>query len=190
MRYAITRPLVAEPGGPMIYSTGSTHLLSAILTKATRMSTWQFANRYLARPLGITIPRWRRDPQGIYFGGNDMYLTPREMLAFGTLYLERGRLAGRQIVPAAWVDSSLTPRTRSGWSGNEYGYGWWVRTAGTHAVYYAWGYGGQFIFVVPDLRLVVVVTSSAEVRAHEWNHLDSVYDLLERYIIPAVEVGV
>ena len=67
-------------------STGNTHLLSAILTQATRTSTWQFAQDALARPLGFTLARWPQDPQGIYFGGNDMLLTPRQMLAFGELH--------------------------------------------------------------------------------------------------------
>lgn len=64
--------MVAEPGGEMIYSTGSSHLLSAILTRSTGMSTHAFAQRYLAPPLGFELRPWQKDPQGIYFGGNDM----------------------------------------------------------------------------------------------------------------------
>ena len=188
VQHILAKPIVAERGrrGPMIYSTGSTHLLSAILTKASGMSTRAYANRYLARPLGIALPAWPRDPQGIYFGGNDMYLTPRAMLAFGNLYLRGGRTAdGRQVVPKAWIDSSFVVRTHSGWSGNDYGYGWWIRDAAGHRVYYAWGYGGQFIFIVPSLGLTVVATSDAEARSREHDHLAAVYDLLERYIVPA-----
>ena len=81
VQHALAKPLVAEPGTGMEYSTGNTHLLSAILTKATGASTWQFAQDSLAKPLGFTLPRWPQDPQGIYFGGNDMLLTPRQMLA-------------------------------------------------------------------------------------------------------------
>ena len=186
VRYALARPLVATPGAEMNYSTGSTHLLSAILTRSTGMSTWQFATRYLGEPLGISIPQWQRDPQGIYFGGNDMYLTPRAMLAFGNLYLRRGRTAaGRQVVPADWIDSSWVARTRSGWSGNEYGYGWWRRQLGGHEAHFAWGYGGQMIFVLPDLRLTVVMTSDPESRSREGDHLDALYELMDRYIVPA-----
>jgi CubicO group peptidase (beta-lactamase class C family) len=186
VHFALAQPLIADPGGEMIYSTGSSHLLSAILTRVTRRNTWDYANRELAQPLGITLPRWQRDPQGIYFGGNDMYLTPRAMLAFGNLYLRRGRTAaGKQIVPAWWVDSSFVSRTRSGWSGNEYGYGWWRRPLAGHSVHFAWGYGGQFIFVVPDLRLTVVTTSDPEELSREGDHLDAIYDLVERFIIPA-----
>ena len=186
VRFALARPLIGAPGGEMIYSTGSSHLLSAILTRVTGMSTWQYATRYLARPLGITLPQWQRDPQGIYFGGNDMYLTPRAMLAFGNLYLRHGRSAeGQQIVPAWWVDSSFVRRTRSGWSGNDYGYGWWSRQLGGQDTHFAWGYGGQMIFVVPSLELTVVMTSDPESRSHEGEHLDALYDLMDRYIVPA-----
>jgi len=196
VRHVLTRRMAAEPGGAMIYSTGSTHLLSAILTRATGMSTWQYANRKLAQPLGFSIPRWQADPQGVYFGGNDMYLTPREMVTFGELYLRggrtrgSGRAAGRQLLPRAWVDSTMVRRTRSGWSGQEYGYGWWLRTSAGHEVAFAWGYGGQFIFVVPDLRLVVVTTSDPDARTRESGHLDAVHALLDQYIVPAARAVV
>ena len=182
VRHVLTRPFEAPPGGPMIYSTGSTHLLSAILTKVTGMSTREYANRQLGRPLGIVFPRWRTDPQGVYFGGNDMYLTPRELLAFGQLYLSGGRSGGRQVLPRAWVDSTMVPRTRSGWSGHEYGYGWWLRDSGGYRVSFAWGYGGQFVFVVPELELVVVATSDANVRSRGGGHLDQVHALLDEIV--------
>jgi CubicO group peptidase (beta-lactamase class C family) len=186
VRYALSRPMIGEPGGEMIYSTGSFHLLSAILTRVTGMSTCQYATRYLARPLGVTLAQWQQDPQGIYFGGNDMYLTPRAMLAFGNLYLRHGRSSdGRQIVPGWWVDSSFVRRTRSAWSGNDYGYGWWSRQLGGQDTHFAWGYGGQMIFVVPSLELTVVMTSDPESRSREGDHLDALYDLMDRYIVPA-----
>ena len=80
------------------------------------MSTFQFAQRHLARPLGMDLRPWIADPQGIYFGGNDMYLTPRDMLKIGRLYLDRGKWGDRQIIPEAWIDSSFTERTSSPWS--------------------------------------------------------------------------
>ncbi|HEX6051608.1 MAG TPA: serine hydrolase [Gemmatimonadaceae bacterium] len=190
VRDALRRPMVAEPGGPMIYSTGSTHLLSAILTRATGASTHRYAERVLARPLGIPLRAWTRDPQGIYFGGNEMRMTPREMVAFGVMYLNGGRAPnGAQVVPKAWIDSSWVRRTRSGWSDQEYGYGWWIRRAGAHDVYFAWGYGGQFIFVVPDLELVVVTTSDASPTTRERGHLEAIYSMLDFAIVPAVELG-
>jgi CubicO group peptidase (beta-lactamase class C family) len=186
VRAALTRPMVADPGGPMIYSTGNTHLLSAVLTKATGVSTLVYARRKLGAPLGIEIPSWPRDPQGVYFGGNDMRLTPRAMLAIGELYRNRGRVGRRQVVPAEWIDSSFVVRTYSPFNGHGYGWGWWGRSAGDYRVHFAWGYGGQFIFIVPALRTTVVMTSVADGR-REWGHLDALHDLLDEYVISAVE---
>jgi CubicO group peptidase (beta-lactamase class C family) len=186
VRAALARPIVADRGGPMIYSTGNTHLLSAVLTKATQMSTWAYARRKLGGPLGIDIPRWPRDPQGIYFGGNDMRLTPRAMVAIGELYRNGGRVGRRQIVPEWWVDSSLVVRTHSPFNGHGYGWGWWIRDAVDYRVHFAWGYGGQFIFIVPALRATVVMTSDAEGR-REWGHLDALHDVLDTYVIPVLE---
>jgi CubicO group peptidase (beta-lactamase class C family) len=183
VQHALSRPLVSEPGTEMEYSTGNTHLLSAVLTQATRTSTWQFANQALATPLGFTLARWPQDPQGIYFGGNDMLLTPRQMLAFGELYLNRGQVKGREIVPESWIEKSLVPRSRSYWSNQEYGYGWWIRDLGGHRAHYAWGFGGQYIFVVPDLDLVVVTTSSSTVAEDRRSHRRNVFDLVEYLIV-------
>jgi CubicO group peptidase (beta-lactamase class C family) len=186
---ALRRPMVApagHDGGPMIYSTASSHLLSAILTRATGTSTYRYAVRELASPAGIRLQPWTTDPQGVYFGGNEMRMTPRDMLAFGRLYLNRGRTRdGTQVIPEAWVDSSLVPRTSSPWSGFQYGYGWWIRQARGYTVYFAWGYGGQFIFVVPSLELVVVATSEANANSRDGGHLWAVHSLLDELIIPA-----
>jgi CubicO group peptidase (beta-lactamase class C family) len=164
VRYVLAQPLVDEPGTRVEYSTGSSHLLSAILTKATRKSTWQFAQEELARPLGFTLAQWPQDPQGIYFGGNEMLMTPRQMIRFGELYENGGRVGDRQIVPKEWVEKAETSVGRSRWgSDREYGHGFWIREFGRHRSFYAWGYGGQFIFIIPDLELVVVTTSRSDV---------------------------
>jgi CubicO group peptidase (beta-lactamase class C family) len=119
-----------------------------------------------------------------------MLLTPKQMLAFGELYLNRGRANGRQIVPEAWVDASLTRLTVSRRQADRYyGYGWWSRTLAGHDVYYAWGYGGQFIFVVPTLDMTIVATSSTSPGDERRDHRDSVYDLVEQVIIPRVEAA-
>ncbi len=191
VRHALSRPMVDRPGGRMIYSTGSTHLLSAILTRATGLSTLEFARRHLAAPLGITLPAWLRDPQGIYFGGNEMTLTPRAMLAVGELYLRGGSSAdGRRVVSAEWVRESLVPRTVSRYSRRQYGYGWWLRTLGGHAAYYAWGYGGQFIFVIPELDSVVVATSSPNPGAGRRRHRRQLDELIDYRVVPAIRQAV
>ena len=195
VQHALSRPLVAEPGTEMQYSTGNTHLLSAILTKATGTSTWQFAQDSLAKPLGFTLPRWPQDPQGIYFGGNDMLMTPRQMLSFGEMYLRHGRISVkgsdpftnlRQVVPQKWIEQSFVPRGVSPISGNQYGYGWWRRDLAGHQAYFAWGFGGQYIILVPDLDLVVVTTSAATVAEDRRSHRRTLFELVEDLVIAPV----
>jgi CubicO group peptidase (beta-lactamase class C family) len=185
--YALGQPQLRPPGTDMTYSTGNTHLLSAILTRATERSTLSFAQEVLAGPLGFDLAQWPRDPQGIYFGGNDMELTPRQMLAFGELYLNDGKADGRQVVPAEWVDESLQRRTRSPrGEGRYYGYGWWSRDMAGYQVPYAWGYGGQFILLVPDLDVAIVTTSASTPGADRRAHTRGLYDFVEDDIIPTV----
>jgi CubicO group peptidase (beta-lactamase class C family) len=181
---ALEQPFVRPPGTTMIYSTGNTHLLSAILTRATGRSTLQFARDALTEPLGFELATWPRDPQGICFGGNDRDWTPRQMLAFGQLYLDGGRAGGRQVVPADWIEASLRFRTQSTRErGRYYGYGWWMRDMAGYWSAYAWGYGGQFIVLVPELDLVVVTTSSSAPGTGRRSHTRAVYDLVEHRVI-------
>lgn len=178
VRYALRRPLLSEPGTTMEYSTGTSHILSALLTRVTRQSTWQFAQQALAKPLGFSLARWPQDPQGVYFGGNEMLMTPRQMVAFGELYLNDGRAGGVEVLPPGWVERSWVPRTRSRYGNDrEYGYGWWLRDLAGAPSAYAWGYGGQFIFVVPSVRAVVVTTSDVNVREERREHLQQIYAL-------------
>ena len=185
VQYALGRPMIDEPGQTVEYSTGSSHLLSAILTKATKSSTHQFAQKVLAAPLGFTLAAWPRDPQGIFFGGNEMLMTPRQMLAFGEMYLRRGRVKKAQVVAEDWVDTSCIPRGRSRFNPDQgYGYGWWTRPFAGHDTCFAWGFGGQYIFVVRDLDLVVVTTSAADVSDDRRDHRRQIFDILERHVIP------
>ncbi len=187
VRFVLTRKLLIEPGTTMQYSTGSTHLLSAILTKVSGTSTWQFAQAAIGKPLGIALAEWPRDPQGIYFGGNDMLLTPRQMLALGELYLNRGRANSQQVVPEGWVAESCEPKTTSRFdAGREYGYGWWIDEVGEHAACYAWGFGGQYILVFGDLQTVVVATSSTALGDERRGYRRQLLDLIARDILPAV----
>jgi CubicO group peptidase (beta-lactamase class C family) len=190
VRHALAKPLLAAPGTQMIYSTGNTHILSAILTRATGRSTWQFAQDALAQPLGFSLASWMRDPQGIYFGGNDMVMTPRQMLAFGEMYRNNGQVNGRKILSKAFIDDTFEPRGRSRISGREYGYGWWMRDmapstalGAARRAYYAWGFGGQYIVIVPSLDLTVVSTSAATVSEDRRDHRRTVDEIIEFLIV-------
>ncbi|MEQ8287136.1 serine hydrolase [Thalassospira sp.] len=174
--FALRRPMVATPGGRMIYSTGTTHILGAVLAVATGKSLLAQARAVLGQPLGIEIPAWTRDPQGYYFGGNQMALTPRAMLRIATLMRDQGRFDGDQIIPADWIDQSTQARTRSPYSGFEYGYGWFLTQSG---FVIARGYGGQIIAAHPEQDLAVAITSDPTSPARSGGYFGQLMDLLE-----------
>ena len=179
------------PGSMMVYSTANSHLVSAMLTKATGMSAKSYANKYLFSRMGIRAPSWDTDPQGIYFGGNNMALTARDLLKLGEMVRNGGKYKGRQIVPADWIAEATKTQIVSSFSRSPYGYGyfWWNYRFGGHDTIFAWGHGGQFIFIVPDLELVMVCTSRLTNRPRGIDHNGRIHRLLSDYVIPAVNVG-
>jgi len=174
--FALRRPMVASPGGRMIYSTGTTHILGVVLAVATGKSLLAQARAVLGQPLGIEIPSWTQDPQGYYFGGNQMALTPRGMLRIATLMRDQGRFDGDQIIPADWIDQSTQARTRSPYSGLAYGYGWFLSRSG---FIIARGYGGQIIAAHPEKDMAVAITSDPTSPARSGGYFGQLMDLLE-----------
>jgi len=166
IRLALAAPMIAEPGAHHIYGSANPMILGGILDKVVGDRVEWFAERALFAPLGIDSYRIFMDPTGRPYMGGGMYLRPRDMLKIGQLYLDRGRWRGRQIVSEDWVEASfreygrLEPLDRNG---NAYGYLWWHETydANGRAVHSieARGNGGQYIFVIPELAAVAVVTS-------------------------------
>jgi len=188
IRDALRRPLVQEPGtGPMIYSTGTTHLLSAILTQATGRGTRQYAQEKLFDPLGLDIRSWQRDPEGIYFGGNNLSTTPEALLRIGQMVLRGGTTrAGTRVLPEGWIDDAWTVRVTRSYRGFNYGYLWWIEEFGGLRTHFAWGYGGQFLFIVPSLDLVVVMTSSLSNRPDGvQDHSGRLMRFFDRVVVPA-----
>jgi CubicO group peptidase (beta-lactamase class C family) len=183
--YALTRPFIAEPGEGMLYSTGSYHVLGALLARASGKSLLTLAREWIGGPLDITIPPWRRDPQGFYFGGNDMVLSPMALLRFGELHRLNGVWNGKRLLSENWIRDAWTPRTLSPYSGDDYGYGWFVASLGGQRVIYARGYGGQMVYIVPSLGLTVVVTSDPTQPARSDGYVGQLRGLLASDIIPA-----
>lgn len=183
VRFALSEPFDGEPGGDMLYSTASTHLLSAILTRVGRKSTMELAREWFAPVDDFRIGSWERDPQGIYLGGNQMAMTARSLLAFGELYRNGGRTSeGRQVIPADWIASSWQVRTSSRFSGDGYGYGWFNRTIGGENVWFGWGYGGQMVYIVPSLQMTVVMTSNESGPSARNGYRDDLHSLLGNII--------
>lgn len=187
VRSALAMDFVDEPGGQMLYSTGSTHLLSAILMRETGRNTRVLANDWLG-PAGIRIDSWTEDPQGIPLGGNETAMRPASLLALGELYRRGGVTPdGERLLSEDWIAQSWEPRTASRFTGDSYGYGWFTRTMGGHAVHYGWGYGGQMIYVVPDLELTVAITSDPDAPSGRTGYRAQLHRLVEGVIIPAAE---
>jgi CubicO group peptidase (beta-lactamase class C family) len=183
VRSALNRPMNFEPGTRMLYSTGNSHLTSALLTRATGRSTLALAREALGEPLGIQLPAWPTDPQGIYFGGNDMLISARGLFRFGEMYRNGGVHEGVRVLPRRWIDESWRVRVRSRRDGSGYGLGWYTRESSGYDLWFAWGYGGQFLFVVPELELTVVFTSDPWER--ERGHNQVLHGLIDRFIVPA-----
>jgi CubicO group peptidase (beta-lactamase class C family) len=206
VEHILGRPLATTPGSSFAYSNASSHLLSAIVADATGQSTLAYARAKLFGPLGIHSdnvfqPRagkpptpaqlrayqqaavaWPRDPQGYHFGFGETKLPARDLAKFGWLYLNGGRWNGSQVVPADYVRASTQPHTelpRLG-PGGGYGYQWWTRRVGQHASFVAAGIWGQRILVLPDLDLVVVITTDAQ------QQLETAEELVDQTIVPAV----
>jgi CubicO group peptidase (beta-lactamase class C family) len=115
-------------------------------------------------------------------------MTPRQMIAFGEMWRNGGRAKGQQVVPEDWVETSCRPRTRSRWdSDREYGYGWWSQEFDGRRACFAWGFGGQYIFVFRDLELVIAVTSATDVSDERRGYRRRLFDLLKTHILPRLE---
>lgn len=173
---ALRRPMIAKPGERMIYSTGATHILGAALAVATGKSLLTLARERLGAKLGFEVPGWMRDPQGYYLGGNEMAMTPRAMLRLAVMVRDNGRYAGEQVISADWIRASIIPRTRSPFSGLDYGYGWFLSETG---YIIARGYGGQVIAANPARGLAVAITSDPNRRARSDGYFGDLMRLLD-----------
>ncbi|WP_299912442.1 serine hydrolase [uncultured Paracoccus sp.] len=184
VRAALAAPFTQNPGSGMQYSTASTHLVSAILTRATGQSTLALAQDWLAPLPGFAITGWERDPQGIYLGGNQMAMSTRSLMQFGAMYADGGQVLGRQVVPADWIAASWQRRTASIFSGQGYGYGWFLSRAGGRDLRYGWGYGGQMIYVFPRqgraAPLAIAMTSDPDQPSARTGYRDYLQDLAGR----------
>lgn len=164
VNYVLERPATSRPGTVFSYFTGNTHLLSAIIQQATGKTAYEFGEEYLFDLLDMDSVECSTDPQGISDGGNGFAMNVYDMAKFGELYLNNGNWNGEQIISEQWVKDSTTLQFDRSSGSADYGYQWWVRTFGenNHPAYFAQGHYGQYIFVVPDLNLVVAITSHYE----------------------------
>ncbi len=184
VQYTLDQPMYIEPGKEFFYNSGNAQVLSAIIQDVSGMDTRDFAEQYLFTPLGIKQYRWQSDVNDIPKGGWGMAMTPRDMAKLGYLYLRQGEWDGQQVIPVDWITASTkryiqVQEPLEPWD-LYLGYMWWLHEDGLYA---AQGMKGQFVYVIPTLDLVVVITA---------NIPDSEYHkpqiLIRDFIIPAVAI--
>ncbi len=183
-RFIWRLPVMESGRGQFQYRSPDSHLLSVILTRACGCSAMEYAQDRLFRPLGLGPLEWPADPQGNSAGHVFMQLKARDMLKLGQLYLQRGRWEGRQLVPESYIRHATAAQTSGHPGYGAYGYQWWNATYDGVRYYFAQGHGGQYIFVVPKLELVVVFTGDPSVS--RWK---SPRVLFEQLLLPAARQG-
>jgi CubicO group peptidase (beta-lactamase class C family) len=153
-----------DSAGTFVYNSAAVNLLGVVLQKAVGQPLSQYASNKLFAPLGISSVSWEPLEADMVNAGSGLQLTARDLLRLGQLVLQRGKSGAAQLVPSAWIDDATRPqftwRATYGQQTNvSYGYLFWVTDAPAIPVAFAWGYGGQFIYVVPLFDLVVVATT-------------------------------
>ncbi|MEV6692119.1 serine hydrolase [Micromonospora sp. NPDC051196] len=181
-RYVLEQPILEPPGTRWSYCGGATALLGGLIAQGTGQPLPQYAEATLFAPLGITHVEWSSGTDGVASAASGLRLTPRDLARIGELVLARGVWQGRRIVPAAWLDAMLTPRTRTTWDAG-YGYHWYLESVAGRRVVAAIGNGGQRLFVLPELGLSVAVTAGNYDDPEDWRIPAT---LLEQVILPAL----
>lgn len=151
------------PAGTFTYDSAAVNLLGVVLQDAVARPLPEFADAALFRPLGMTTVQWEQLEPNMVNAGSGIRMTATDLLRFGQLLLQRGRSGRVQVVPESWVQATMTPQfdwrdTYGAQHDTTYGYLWWLAEPPSREAAFAWGYGGQFVYVVPSLDLVVVAT--------------------------------
>jgi len=188
-RYVLEQPMAISPGTAFNYSGGASSLLGRVLAKTTGRRVDDYAREKLFGPLAITDFEWLNfagSPEIAAFGG--LRLRPRDLAKLGQLLASGGQWSGRQVVPADWIAESVKPRLNTDGSLLYYGYQWWMGRSLLRGRDLTWigrlGNGGQRLYVVPDLDLVVAINS-----AHYNSPLQGVIpiSILNRFVLPAIK---
>jgi len=161
--YALQVPIVDTPGTKFTYTTPGCQILSAIFTIETGYTLKSFAEEFLFPEININGPRpWDVDQHGYNYGGITLNLNAQDMLKIGVLYLKKGSYNGVQVLSENWIVQSTAPHIDTYndlYYADKYGYLWWIGGKSNIDYYFANGYGGQFIFVFPDLHMIVIAQS-------------------------------
>jgi CubicO group peptidase (beta-lactamase class C family) len=165
-KWTLNRAVEYAPGTRFNYDDDSVNLLAVVLTRAIRQNVRAFAEEKLFRPLEITGFDWNADSEGYLIGADGLSLTAKDMIKLGQLYLLRGRWADKQLVSSSYVLDSTAKHNNGGppVRAAAYGYLWWLKQTETGLdAFFASGKGGQLIYIVPKLDLVVALVSSSDI---------------------------
>jgi CubicO group peptidase (beta-lactamase class C family) len=154
-----TKPQDSPYGRSFSYCTAGVTTLGAVIEKGAKAKLADYASQNLFGPLGIQQVKWAYSPLGLAQGGGGLELRSRDLLKLGQLYLNGGTWDGKRIVSEQWVKASTTPHVEVDES-TKYGYLWWLKPFNGHPAAYMSGNGGNKVAVVPDLGMVVVITST------------------------------
>jgi CubicO group peptidase (beta-lactamase class C family) len=184
VQFLLDRPR-SGPAGGFTYNSAAVHVLGVVLQAATQTPLNTYARERLFQPIGVDSARWEILDRGTVNGGSGIELTARGLVRFGQLVLQQGRSGDRQVLPEAWTSEMTAPRyswrqAYGAQTGVTYGYLWWVADAAPVPAYFAWGHGGQFVYVVPSRQLVAVTATEWQGLASEpgYNALDLAEDVL------------
>jgi len=160
VRFTLDQPMDAAPGEKWAYSSGGSHLMSAIIRKATGMTVDQWSEQQLFGPLGITDYHWKRTPAGLPDTEGGLYLEAEQLAKIAYLYLHDGVWDGRRILPEGWAreaTSRIVDRVNApGWG---YGYQWWRLDTDSVEVIAGLGFGEQYLLILPAYDLIGVVNA-------------------------------
>ncbi len=195
VRFMLGKPVESFPGSTYFYNSGTTNILGEIVRKTSGQLLTDFAKQYLFDPLGIDTFEWMhcRVATQVAFASGGLYLKPRAMAKIGQLYLQEGIWNGNRLVSAEWVRESvkqsipLPVSMHDRYHAYGYGYQWWLErySSGTIDAYSARGWGNQYIVVLPEVDIVVVITGGAfNVDMFAVPYM--FYEIVQDYILPAV----
>jgi CubicO group peptidase (beta-lactamase class C family) len=183
---AVMRTLerAAEPGSVNRYSTGETQVAAELLRGAIKMPLAEYLSERIWSRVGMEADAnwWLDSPNGTEIGGSGISATLRDYARFGLFIMNDGVVGRDSMLPSGWVQEATTPKVLKGGRAIDYGYLWW--TAETDAsrrdhAFAAEGIHGQWVYVNPTKRVVIVVWS-AQVRpsggapVNVWNVFDAV----------------
>lgn len=160
VQFTLNQPMDSDPGTKWVYNSGGSHLMSAIIRKVTGRTADVYAEEHLFRPLGIRDYHWKKEPKGLPDTEGGLYLEAEQLAKIGYLYLNDGMWDGRRVMPAGWVQASTSRQVdRANQAGFGYGYQWWRVDRANTVIWAGLGFGGQFLVVMPEHRIVGVINS-------------------------------